>query len=78
MLATLVLNALYPAVLLRSTNFRLKRDLSTTLDAIFDMIYVLTSVLCLHFTVGPAAASGGTFQFGSNFVPAPPPPAPGG
>jgi len=69
-LFALVINAVYPAVLLQSKNSSLKRDGSMFLDAVLDSIYCLAVQMLLHFTVGSSAAPHAFFLYASNLVPA--------
>jgi hypothetical protein len=50
----LVLNAIYPAVLLRSKRFRLQRDAVAATDLLLDMIYFLAFFLSMYAAGGAA------------------------
>eukprot|EP00908_Phaeocystis_cordata_P027108 Transcript_9648.p1 GENE.Transcript_9648~~Transcript_9648.p1 ORF type:complete len:711 (-),score=108.43 Transcript_9648:607-2526(-) len=44
----LVVNAIYPAILLRMSSIRLQRELSAVTDVVLDCVYILTNVMMVY------------------------------
>jgi len=61
----LVLNALYPVLLLQFGNSRWLRDLSMGLDATFDAVYSVAYTVALHFIVGAVSAPSDVLLYAS-------------